>query len=104
MNIQHSNSSTCRVGIHRQHLTMAFSHFLTVLMFSMFYLANGDMSEKQIIKAFEELVENTTRTTVPFQVNGRPLGVTVMVKVIDIRAIDEITNTFTVDMLLYLTW
>ena len=62
------------------------------------------MSEKQIIKAFEELVENTTRTTVPSPVNGRPLDVTVMVKVIDIRAIDEITNTFTVDMLLYLTW
>ena len=62
------------------------------------------MSEKQIIKAFEELVENTTMTTLPSQVNGRSLDVTVMVKVIDIRAIDEITNTFTVDMLLYLTW
>ena len=83
---------------------MAFSHFLTVFMFSMFYLTKGDMSEKQIIKAFEELVENTTMTTLPSQVNGRSLDVTVMVKVIDIRAIDEITNTFTVDMLLYLTW
>ena len=68
MNIQHLNSSTCRVGIYRQHLTMAFTHFLTVLMFSMFYLTNGDMSEKQVIKAFEELVENKTRTTVPSEV------------------------------------
>ena len=41
---------------------------------------------------------------VPLELNGSPLEITLQVKVIDIRNIDEITNTFVVDMHLYFTW
>ena len=65
----------------------------------------AQMSDKEIEGIFQKTLNNNYSTLeVPPTLDGQPLEVTVETFVLDISNVDEISNTFTVDTLLFITW
>ena len=64
------------------------------------------MSDKEIEgivkKTFQD--KNYSTLKVPPTFDGQPLEVTVEAFVLDVSNMDEISNAFTVDTLLFITW
>ena len=87
---------------------IAVHWFLILLLSSCSSQTKAEMSETEITHALENLILGDNKVenvkNVPVKLNGSPLEITLAVEVIDIRNIDEITNTFVVDMQLFFTW
>ena len=88
---------------------------LTLLLTSICSQTKAEMSKTEIDQGLRELlhvydsVSGTSGTRSPYknlpvELNGSSLDVTLQFEVIDVRNMDEITNTFVVDILLYFTW
>ena len=66
----------------------------------------AQMSDKEILGIIEQTSRagNASNLELSPTVDGQPLEVTLETFVLDISNMDEITNAFTVDMLLFITW
>ena len=88
---------------------------LTLVLTSICSQTKAEVSKTEIDHGLRELlhvpdsVSGTFGTQSPYknppvELNGSSLDVTLQFEVIDVRNIDEIANTFVVDILLYFAW
>ena len=88
---------------------------LGFLLTSIYSQTKAETFETEIDHGFQDLLYRSHSVSgifgiqspyksVPLELNGSSLDVTLQYEVIDVRNMDEITNTFVVDILLYFTW
>ena len=80
--------------------------FLVLLFTSSHSQTKAETSEHDIRQALYRFNHDNpgSKKNIPLALNGSSLDVILQFEVIDVRNIDEITNTFVVDMLIYFTW
>ena len=85
-------------------LWMVFVFF--VLSLSTFVFSQKKVDEDKIYNKLDDLMamSDFRFDSIPVPPDGPALEVKVSVNVLDIRNMDETTNTFTVDMVIYLEW